>query len=175
MRTQQVVLESVSSSSITITSGVPQGTASGSLLFILYINDLPEGISSQVHLMADDCILCGNNYTLNDSHELQNDINVFCNMEFKWQIKYNIDKCYAMHVAHKRNPLFTTNKMNGRPLRAMSGNTHLGIWINKLSSAEHISNTVSKAYMVLGLLRRSLCSSFVKETVNKTLDRPKLE
>ena len=58
MRTQQVVIESVFLSSITVTSGIPQGTALGSLPFILYLSHIPEGISSQVRLHADDCILC---------------------------------------------------------------------------------------------------------------------
>ena len=75
MRTQQIVLEGVSSSSITVTSGVPQGTVFGPLLFILYLNGLPEGISSQVCLLTDDCILCHKINTLNDCHEHQRDIN----------------------------------------------------------------------------------------------------
>ena len=84
MRTQQVVLEGVSSSSITVTSGVPQGTVLGPLLFILYLNDLPEGISSQVCLLADECILYREINTLNDCQDLQKDINTLCNWESKW-------------------------------------------------------------------------------------------
>ena len=75
MGSQQVVLEGVSSSSITVTSGVPQGTVLGPLLFILYLNDLPEGISSQVRLLADDCILYRQINTLNDCQDLQKDVN----------------------------------------------------------------------------------------------------
>ena len=87
MKTQQVVLEGVSSSSITVTSGVPQGTVLGPLLFILYLNDLPEGISSQVRLLADDCILCREINTLNDCQDLQKDIDTLCKWESKWQMK----------------------------------------------------------------------------------------
>ena len=93
-------------------------------------------------------------------------------------MKSSIDKCYIMHVAHKWNPLLMTYNMNGRPIEAAASHTYLGIGINnKLSWAEHISNTVSKANKVLGLLRRNLysCSPFVKETAYKTLVRPKLE
>ena len=169
MRTQQVVLEGVSSPSITVTSDVPQGTVLGPLLFILYLNNLPEGISSQVRLLADDCISCREINTLNDCQDLQKDINTVCNCEFKWQMKFNIDKCYIMHGTHKRN---------GRPIEVTASHTYLGIGMNnKLSLAEHISNTVSKANKVLGLLRRNLysCSPFVKETAYKSLARPKLE
>ena len=177
MRTQQVVHEGISSLSIMVTSGVPQGTALGPLLFILYLNDLPEGISSQVRLLADDCILYREINTLNDCQDLQRDINTLSNWECKWLMKFNIDKCYNMHVTHKGNLLLVTYKMNDRQLDVTTSHTYLGIGINKLSWAEHISNTVSKANKVLGLLRRNLysCSPFVKETAYKSLVRLRLE
>ena len=178
MRTQQVVLEGVTSSSITVTTGVPHGTALGPLHFILYLNDLPEGISSQVRLLADDCILYREIDTLNDCQELQKDINTLCNSEFKWQMKFDIDKCHIMHVTHKKNPLLMTYKMNGGPLEVTACHTYFGIGINnKLSCTKHIGNTVSKANKVLGLLHRDLhsCSPFAKETAHKSLVRPRLE
>ena len=142
MRTQQVVLEGVSSSYITVTSGVPQGTVLGPILFILYLDDLPEGISPQVRLLADDCILYREINTLYDCQDLQKDINTLCNWESKWQMKFNIDKCYIMHVTHKMKPMLMTFKMNGRPIEVTANHTYLGIGINnKLSWAEHISNS----------------------------------
>ena len=178
MRTQHVVLEGVSSSSISVTSGVPQGTVLGPLLFILYLNDILEGISSQVRLLADNCILYREINTLNDCQDLQKDINTLCNWESKWQMKFNIDKCHIMHVTHKRNLLLMTYNMNGRSIEVTASHTYLGIGMNtKLSWAEHISNTVSKANKVLGFLRRSLysCSPFVKETAYKSLVTPRQE
>ena len=135
-------------------------------------------ISLQVRLLADDCILYLEINTLDDCQDLQKDMGIFCNWESKRQMKLNIDKCYIMHVTHKRNHLLMTNKMNGRPIEVTASHTYLGIGKNnKLSWAEHISNTVSKANKVLGLLRRNLysCSSFDNEAAYRSLVRPKLE
>ena len=76
------------------------------LFFILYLNNLPEGILSKVHLLPDNCILYQEINILNDCQELQKDKNIL--WESKWQMKFNIDKCYIMYVAHKRNPLLMT-------------------------------------------------------------------
>ena len=88
-------------------------------------------------------------------------------------MKFNIDKCYIMHATHKENPLLMTYKMSGRPIEDTGSHTYLGIGIiscNNWSWAEHISNTVPKANMVIGLLHQNLhsCSPFVKETAYMT-------
>ena len=115
---------------------------------------------------------------LNDYQDLQNDMNTLCNWESKWQMKLSIDQCYIMHVANKRNPLLMTYNMNGKPIESTASHTYLSIGMdNKLSWAEHISNTVSKGNKVLGLIRRNLCSCspLAKETAYKSLVRPRLE
>ena len=83
-----------------------------------------------------------------------------------------------MHVTHKKLPTQSTYFMNRNPLETVKSHTYLGVELNhKLTWADHINSTASKANRVLGLLRRNLysCSAAVKETAFKTLVRPKLE
>ena len=57
-----------------VTSGVPQGTVLGSLLFLVYINDMSPGVSSRARLFADDCLLYKRIKTEADATKLQEDI-----------------------------------------------------------------------------------------------------
>ena len=67
-RTQSTVANGVHPSYVEVTSGVPQGSALGPMLFLLYIDDINIAIASQVKCYADDCVLYGNiTWLLNSS------------------------------------------------------------------------------------------------------------
>ena len=73
-RTQAVALEGESSSEVPVTSGVPQGSVLGSLLFLLCINDLQQNIQSQVRLFADDTAVYQTVGSSDDRDTLQADL-----------------------------------------------------------------------------------------------------
>ena len=91
-RTQEVVVNGAASSSTIVTSGVPQGTVLGPLLFLLYINDLPDNLPTSVRLFADDCILYTPIRTQNGSSLLQNDIIKLQKWQDIWLMKCNPGK-----------------------------------------------------------------------------------
>ena len=74
-RHQKVVIDNVSSDSVPVVSGVPQGTVLGPILFIIYMNDVIENIKhSKIRLFADDIILYKEITTLRDAQQLQEDL-----------------------------------------------------------------------------------------------------
>ena len=75
-RTQQVVLDGQASDPVPVLSGVPQGWVLGPVLFLIFINDLPDNIRSSVRLFADDCVLYRNIHvhSLQDCLILQEDL-----------------------------------------------------------------------------------------------------
>ena len=56
-RQQRVVLDNKVSGFLPVKSGIPQGTVLGPLMFLLYISDIDQNISSTIRLFADDCIM----------------------------------------------------------------------------------------------------------------------
>ena len=73
-RKQSVVMDGKFSDWVRVESSVPQGTVTGPLFFLLFINDLPDGISTNVRLFADDCILYTNVANQEDAGRLQTDL-----------------------------------------------------------------------------------------------------
>jgi hypothetical protein len=177
-RHQRVVLDGAFSTKAKVTLGVPQGTVLGPLLFLIYINDLPDNIRSDVRLFADDCILYRKITSQRDQLQLQADIDVITNWERRWQMSFNKSKCYSMRMTHKKKPAVNTYNMSGTPLEDVNSYPYLGVEISKdMNWAPHINKISKKANKMLGLLRRNLhsCSADVKSIAYKALVRPRLE
>ena len=89
-RTQPVALEGTLPATVPVTSGVPQGTVLGHLLFLLYINDLPDVVKqSKVSLFADDSLLYRNVKNEQDQALLQEDLDALATWETTWQMSFN--------------------------------------------------------------------------------------
>ena len=95
-RSQKVVLDGQASDPVPVLSGVPQGSVLGPVLFLIFINDLPDNIRSSVRLFADDCVLYRNIKSPIDCQILQDDLNSLSQWETDWQMKFNVAKCHSI-------------------------------------------------------------------------------
>ena len=115
-RTQQVVVDGVKSSSANISSGVPQGSVLGPLLFLLYINDMSEVVSSNIRLFADDALIYNLIESDSDCIQLQNDLNQIEKWCEDWLLKLNEGKCCVMHVGRIKNKIIHNYTINNSVL-----------------------------------------------------------
>ena len=70
-RHQRVIVDGESSDATPVRSGVPQGTVLGPLMFLVYINDINENITSSIRLFADDCVIYKTVTSIQEAEQLQ--------------------------------------------------------------------------------------------------------
>ena len=177
-RKQRVVVSGDFSDWVDVISGVPQGTVLGPLLFLVYINDLPDNISSEVRLFADDCVIYRQIKNNLDQVQLQNDLNTLSEWQSKWQMHFNTKKCFSMRITHSRNPKFFNYTLDNDVLESTDCHTYLGVDIsNTLTWNRHINRITSSANRSLAFIKRNLysCPRSVKANAYLTLVRPLLE
>ena len=95
-RRQRVMVNGVCSEWTNVTSGIPQGSVLGPILFTIFINDLPISISSHVKIFADDTKIYNTTVLQDDLHKLYEWSN-------KWLLPFNIDKCSILHYGKHDN------------------------------------------------------------------------
>ena len=103
--TQCVLLHGESSTSVKVSSGVPQGTVLGSPMFLLYINDITNSITSPLGLFADDCLLYRVIDSQSDASILQQDLDSLSKWVQIWQLRFNISKCVVIRCARSHSSL----------------------------------------------------------------------
>ena len=84
-----------------MTSGSPQGSVLGPLLFLLFINDFPDALVCITKLYADDAKLLSIIKTLSDAAQLQLDVDKCTEWAKTWLMKFNIAKCKVLHIGGK--------------------------------------------------------------------------
>ena len=111
-----VVLDNIASESISVLSGVPQGSILGPLLFVLFINDIYVGIdkATSICLYSDDTKIWRKINSEDDCRQLQKDINTLHNWSIKNKMRFNATKCKVLqsittsHFARENSPLLNT-------------------------------------------------------------------
>ena len=127
-RTQRVVVDGETSDAAAVKSGVPQDSVLGSLLFLIFINDLAELMSSTVRLFADDCVMYRQIANVNDCRVLQEDLNQLYEWEVRWQLKFNKAKCNIMRATHARQKKIVFGyELDGVLLKDTDSTSYLGV------------------------------------------------
>ena len=129
-RTQQVVINGESSSKANVTSGVPQGTVLGPLLFLIYINDLPEKVDS-LRLFAHDSYLYRTINSTQRSLQLQEDLNALIEWEKQWSMEFHPDKCKILRITNKLKPIMKDYYMHNHKLETVDAAKYLGVLLHK--------------------------------------------
>ena len=178
-QSQVVIVNGVESISAPVVSGIPQGSVLGPILFIIYINDLLDTISSAGLLFADDTKIFSPVNSIEDSISLQNDLYILENWSSTWLLEFNSQKCHVLTLGKLENIIHAHRyTIYGKELDHVFEEKDLGVIIDSnLNFEDHIASKVKKANAIMGLIRRSFtylsCETFKKLYV--TFVRPHLE
>ena len=157
-RTQSVVVDGHTSTSAPVLSGVPQGTVLGPLLFLLFINDIANNVTSSIRLFADDCLVYRETRKKEECELLQKDLDELVSWSKTWGMAFNVKKCNIVSITNaKKNRQRHSYHMDGQPIKTIDNTPYLGVNINKrLQWKEHIDNISSASNRMLGFLSRTM-------------------
>ena len=175
-RKQRVVINGESSPWVPVTSGVPQGSVLGPILFIMYINDLDVGLNNIISKFADDTKIGNAIISEEDRIKLQDDLNKITEWSTKWQMPFNINKCQILQVG-SANKKYEYNMM-GQNIATTPTVKDLGVTIStNLKFSQQCNEAAKKANRMLGFIKRNFTykSKDIILPLYNSLVRPHLE
>ena len=159
-RSQRVVLDGQASEWTEVLAGVPQGSILGPLFFLIYINDLPEGIISMIKIFADDSSLFSLILDqIRCSIELNSDMQKVSEWAHQWKMSFNPDpskQAVEVYFTRRLNPPDPPEiNFNNAAVATQDHQKHLGLILDQeLAFDRHIDEKINKANRGIGLIRR---------------------
>ena len=175
-RKQRVVINGATSDWADVTSGVPQGSVLGPVLFLIYINDIDTNLNCLISKFADDTKVGKSVISQTDRINLQNDLDKIAAWSEQWQMPFNVGKCQVLHVG-RQNPKFNYS-MAGTNLITADKVKDLGVTITSdLKFKQQSIESANKANRMLGFIKRnfSFRSQDIILPLYISLVRPHLE
>ncbi len=175
-RQQRVVIDGFNSEWAPVTSGIPQGSVLGPVLFIIYINDLDVGLNNHISKSADDTKIGNSVLTDEDWQSLQEDLHKISVWSDRWEMPFNVNKCQVLQVG-TRNKKFDY-EMRSVKIKSVQCTKDLGVKIvSNLKFSQQCVDAANKAYNMLGFIKRNFL--FKNESVilllYTSLVRPHME
>lgn len=153
-RVQQVGVNGERSAWHNVTSGIPQGSVFVPLLFVIFINDLPETVNSDAYLFADDTKIFKIIKSSDDSTILQEDLTKLEEWSDTWLLRFHPDKCKHMHIGKKNDD--NSYSLHRKSLEKVIEEKDIGVVIDSdLTFEKHINEKVNKANQMFATLRRT--------------------
>lgn len=139
-----------------VLSGVPQGSVLGPLLFLLFVNDLPEWIKSSLVMFADDTKVWTTVGGQRNGEDLQRDLDSLQRWSREWLMRFNADKCVVMHIGNEEDVAYYMEGVNGtEKLKSTREEKDLGIYITRdLKSATQCAKAAAKGMSMIGMIGR---------------------
>ena len=175
-RKQRVILGKEKSGWLSVTSGIPQGSVLGPILFTIFINDMPDVVKSSIKLFADDTKIFKAIESVEDISTIQEDINNLQQWSNIWQLPFNIDKCKVLHFG--KNNQKHVYSMGTNDLACDEKEKDVGVLFDTtFNFKSHIKCMVAKANSRVGIIKRSFSRLNIQsfKLLYKSLVRPILE
>src|SRR6266516_4247025 len=154
-RRQRVVLSGEKSNWTDVTSGVPQGSVLGPILFIIYINDIDEKIVNRFWKFADDSKMLSKVGSEKEINAIKSDLLELVNWSDRWQMPFNAKKCKVLHMG-KSNPSVEYD-IKGEKIQVAEQEVDLGVIVkdNNLKADAQCIKASKKGKQLLGLISRT--------------------
>ena len=158
-RSQYVEINGEQSQWQPVTSGIPQGSVLGPLLFLIYINDLPIHVNSIIYMYADDTKIYREIRDKHDQEILQKDLDSLKAWSNQWLLKFHPKKCYSITIGKKEDDDYTyciTDNGTKYDMTQIDDMKDIGVIIDSdLKFEKHINSKIGTANKILGIIRRA--------------------